>query len=165
MANRILNLYDFPDYPEFSETYDDSWPTWYTLSEEIALQESLCRVCGTHMPRPENKTCSHLCKIMYKWAIHDNKISSMRRAMHRHFDFECQECQCHLSYTTKSGVELPIHSGEIDHIIPLRSSGPDEISNLQLLCGKCHTEKSIKERKDGYYKKGKKNKKPVKFNH
>jgi 5-methylcytosine-specific restriction endonuclease McrA len=34
------------------------------------------------------------------------------------------------------------HGMEVDHIIPLSEGGPDEISNLQLLCRECHKTKT-----------------------
>ena len=35
---------------------------------------------------------------------------------------------------------------ELDHITPYGGGGKDEIENVQILCHKCHAEKSVKER-------------------
>ena len=47
---------------------------------------------------------------------------------------------------------LPCDAFEIDHIIPLAGGGSNDCSNLQILCNKCHKEKTIHENKSGAYK-------------
>lgn len=47
----------------------------------------------------------------------------------------CKEC----------GLVTPLREMELDHIIPLSQGGEDLEYNLQLLCIKCHKEKTLKE--------------------
>jgi 5-methylcytosine-specific restriction enzyme A len=40
---------------------------------------------------------------------------------------------------------LPVQAVDVDHIIPLRSGGTNEQTNLQSLCHACHSRKTAKE--------------------
>lgn len=40
---------------------------------------------------------------------------------------------------------------ELDHIIPLSAGGPDDLSNLQILCANCHAAKTQEERMRFFY--------------
>ena len=143
---RFYSIYDFPDYREFSKVYNEEWPEWYLNSLLSVDNKRLCRYCGKQLPATRKHLCSEMCEMYYRWAILDSKINSLRRAMHRYYKFECCSCPSHLSYFTPSGIELPVHIGEIDHVVPLKDGGDDTISNIQLLCDKCHNEKTEEQR-------------------
>ena len=54
------------------------------------------------------------------------------------FDRNSYQCQsCHK-------IDLSAKNLQIDHIIPLKQGGTNDISNLQTLCAKCNREKSAK---------------------
>ena len=144
---RILNFYDFPDYKEFIGKYNDDLPSWYYAGLLIVDKENLCRYCGKPLPISKKELCSELCHTYYRWATHDQKINSMRRNFHKFLQFACQKCNAHLSYFTPAGVELPIYSGEVDHIIPLQYGGKDLLFNMQLLCENCHDKKTEEDEK------------------
>jgi hypothetical protein len=65
-----------------------------------------------------------------------------REQIHESCGGQCNEC--HKKIQSKG-----MH---IDHIIPLASGGTNESENLQVLCKKCHFEKSKEEQEQGYVK-------------
>ncbi len=139
---RISSIYDFADYAEFMKDFLDDFPDWYYGGIQKCDTAYLCRYCGKSVPATRKIICSDMCDMYYRWAIHDTKINSLRRAMHVHHKFECCDCHTHLSYKTPADLELPLYSGEVDHKVPLKDSGDDLISNLQLLCFACHAKKT-----------------------
>lgn len=139
---RITSIHEFPDYSDV--VLKDEYPTW--LIQSSVAVKGFCIYCGKMLKKNvAMEYCSAICRDYGKWAVHFNKVSSLYRAMHYHYGFECCKCHAHLSYITPAGVELPIYIGEVDHILPLNHGGGDKISNLQLLCEVCHSEKTKSE--------------------
>ena len=50
-------------------------------------------------------------------------------------NYQCQSCQ---------KIDLTAKILQIDHIIPLKQGGTNDISNLQTLCAKCNRQKTDK---------------------
>jgi len=148
--NRKTSLYDFPDYKLYwNKTVD--FPKWYINS--INKLKGFCLSCGKELNDKRRKYCKpksedeiSTCKDKCICAIHDLQVTSIRRFIHKLFDFTCQKCGKHFSYFTSAGAELPIHSGEVDHIISLYKGGEDKIQNMTLLCFDCHKDKTKKDR-------------------
>lgn len=47
-------------------------------------------------------------------------------------------------YTCQKCKRLVV-DGQVDHITPLQEGGSNDLSNLQWMCRKCHSEKTAKE--------------------
>jgi 5-methylcytosine-specific restriction endonuclease McrA len=94
------------------------------------------------------------------------RISSQRRkqvfsALVRRDGARCRECQiAHRTIWRNAGIfstSAPEHyrytrvnpssNLEIEHIIPLSKGGTNDKTNLQLLCGACHKQKTAAERR------------------
>lgn len=148
ILKRLHSIYDFPDYQEFAKKFKDEYPSWFTTQLTLIDLEKNCRYCGKPVPAMREYYCSDICNMYFKYAAHDTKVNSLRRFMHKHYKFTCQEktCKAMLAYAVPSGLYLPIYSGETDHIIPLKDGGENLISNLQLLCIKCHMRKTLSQR-------------------
>ena len=142
---RLHNIYDFPDWREYFEKFDDEYPAWFKC--DLIDAQRRCRYCGDQLQATRKHFCSDHCKRYFKYAAHDTKINSLRRFMHKYYLFECADCHVHLSYFVPSGLELPIYIGDVDHIVPLKDGGKHLISNLQLLCTKCHMKKTLAQRR------------------
>ena len=147
-TKRLHSIYDFPDYEEFAEKFDDEYPNWLTTPLTLIDLEKNCRYCGKPVPAMRKHYCSDMCNAYFKYAAHDTKVNSLRRFMHKHYKFACQEpiCRTRFAYEVPSGLQLPVYSGEVDHIIPLKDGGEHLISNMQLLCFKCHMKKTLRQR-------------------
>lgn len=143
---RLHSIYDFPDYNEFAKDFDDKYPDWFTALLSLLDIEKRCRYCGNAIPAMRKHYCSDLCNMYFKYAAHDTKVNSLRRFLHKHYKFQCAVCESKLAYSVPSGLELPVYSGEVDHIIPLKDGGKHLVSNLQLLCADCHAKKTKKQR-------------------
>ena len=65
---------------------------------------------------------------------------SERKEVKEKYNHKCAECLTTLT-----------HKFQIDHKIPIASGGSNDLSNLQLLCCACHSEKTKKEREAGDY--------------
>lgn len=145
---RLYSIYDFPDYEKFAKNFDDLYPEWFTTQLTLIDLEKRCRYCGESIPAMRKYYCSDNCNMYFKYAAHDTKVNSLRRFMHKYYKFTCQEktCKARLAYEVPSGLELPVYSGEVDHIIPLKDGGEHFISNMQLLCITCHMRKTLKQR-------------------
>lgn len=144
---RLHSIYDFPDYHEYADKFDDQYPSWFTSHLAILDANKQCRYCGKPIPAMREHFCSDICNKYFKYADHDTKVNSLRRFIHRYYKFECRGCQAKLAYVVPSGLILPIYSGEVDHIKPLKDGGEHFISNLQLLCMNCHMEKTVRQRR------------------
>jgi 5-methylcytosine-specific restriction endonuclease McrA len=146
MIKRFHSIYDFPDYQEYADKFDDRYPDWFVNDQTLMDANHECRYCGEQIPATREYYCTDTCNLYFKYAAHDTKVNSLRRFMHKYYKFECQGCHTHLSYFAPSKLELPIYIGETDHVIPLKDGGKNLISNLQLLCFKCHMRKTLQQR-------------------
>ena len=57
---------------------------------------------------------------------------------HKHTLFGQQEARCN-----GCGIEFPFRNLTVDHIVPKSKGGTDHLSNLQLLCGACNSQKGV----------------------
>lgn len=146
IPKRLHSIYDFPDYQEFAKEFKDEYPSWFTTPLTLIDLEKNCRYCGKPVPAMREHYCSDMCNMYFKYADHDTKVNSLRRFMHKYHWFKCNNMGERLAYEVPSGLVLPIYSGEVDHIIPLKDGGEHLISNMQLLCSKCHMMKTLKQR-------------------
>lgn len=48
---------------------------------------------------------------------------------------KCTKCHC---YTIFDAPSLWDHSYHMDHIVPRHMGGKDELSNVRVMCGRCH---------------------------
>ncbi len=71
-----------------------------------------------------------------------NRYKKYRKKARKWLLGENERALCAICGNEFRGAELTL-----DHIIPRRLGGKDELSNFQLLCLPCHTEKSAKELK------------------
>ena len=145
ILKRLHSIHQFPDYHEFAEGFDDKYPEWFTTPLSLIDLEKRCRYCGKDVPAMREHYCSDICNMYFKYAAHDTKVNSLRRFVHKYHRFKC-ECGSMMSYEVPSGLYLPVYSGEVDHIIPLKDGGKHLISNLQLLCIGCHMRKTVRQR-------------------
>ena len=126
------------------------YPKWYINS--IEKLKGYCLWCGKELPNkryhycPQEDKWEFGCKDRCHCAVHDLRVNPIRRFVHQKFNFECQECGEHFSYFTPAGAELPVHWGEVHHVIPLKDGGEDSIGNMTLLCKKHHKEKTFPEK-------------------
>lgn len=51
-------------------------------------------------------------------------------------------CDLEFKTTTQAGVEIPKFWGHLDHVLALTNGGEHTEDNIQLLCEKCHEEKT-----------------------
>lgn len=65
----------------------------------------------------------------YKWRL-------LRQQVIKRDNYLCQEC-------LKAGIFTS--GAEVDHIVPISKGGTDNLDNLQLLCKRCHAQKTYKE--------------------
>ena len=146
---RLHSIHDFPDYNEFAKDFDDEYPEWFTSPLSLIDSERCCRYCGNLIAVMRKHYCCANCNLYFKYAAHDTKVNSLRRFIHKYYRFTCQgeECGSKLAYEVPSGLLLPVYSGEVDHIIPLKDGGEHLVSNLQLLCIKCHMRKTSAQRR------------------
>ena len=127
-------------------SYPD-WPDWYIESTEKL--KGFCLYCGKKLQDKRRRYCQTKDEnlITHKdrcWcAVNDLHVTPVRRMVHRIFKFECQDCHKHFSYFTPAGAELPTHSGENHHNIPLKDGGADSIENMILLCKECHKKRTF----------------------
>ena len=95
----------------------------------------------------KNQTFGALVKelraIHYNKKTKRHKFTPEERAM-IHADCEgcCNECK----------TVLEIKAMQIDHILPLAMGGTNDNDNLQVLCKKCHFDKTKNEQENGYVK-------------
>lgn len=126
------------------------WPSWYI--ESINKLKGFCLWCGKRLEDKRRVYCKPKdkwelsCKDYCRCAVHDLQVTSIRRYVHKLFNFECQNKRCgkHFSFKTPAGAELPVHSGEVHHVKALKNNGLDSIENMTLLCGKCHKKETFK---------------------
>lgn len=120
-----------------------SYPKWYYESKARASKKKICHYCGKDLPKGKRSYCSEECKRHWQcWAgICSLRTNSIRREIHKKFEFACTECGEVFSQTFESGVEVPRFYGEVHHIIPLHEGGLDVFDNLTLLCTECHKQK------------------------
>lgn len=123
-------------------------PEWYINSTEKL--KGYCLWCGKKLPNkryhycpPKNEHEFPTHKDNCRCAVHDQRVNPIRRFVHKKFKFECQKCGKHFSYFTPAGAELPVHGGEVHHVISLKNGGEDSIENMTLLCEKHHKEKTF----------------------
>ena len=129
------------------------YPEWYINS--IEKLKGYCLWCGKKLPNKRYHYCppkdeheySH--KDRCRCAVHDLRVTPVRRFVHQKFKFECQECGKHFPYFTPAGAELPVHGGEVHHSTPLKDGGEDSIENMELLCEKHHKEKTYPKKEIG----------------
>jgi len=152
---RETSVYYMEDVPSLPE--DWHWPQWYL--DDLKAMKGNCIWCGNELPGRKRKYCSEDCQWHYKAgaANYDLEVTSLRRYVHKWFNFQCHICGTHLSNITPAGVEYPVHQGEVDHITPLFQGGKDVWENLQLLCTDCHREKSVTERRTWQERENKEN--------
>lgn len=129
MEKRKTSIFEFKLPGEFP-----LWPEWFKRPAGICLS------CGNKINDKRKRYCSKDCKYDCYCAVQDLSVTSIRRAVHQYFKFECQSCHVHFSFFTKAGFEFPIYSGVVHHVIPLCKGGRDEFDNLMLLCKECHKE-------------------------
>ncbi len=120
------------------ETY--SYPKWYYESKRKATTKRICHVCGNPLPKGKRAYCSFECSVAWKnyAGICSLQTNSVRREIHKKFNFTCQHCRKIFYQELTSGVMVPRFAGEVHHIIPLEYGGKDEWNNLMLLCPDCH---------------------------
>lgn len=124
------------------------WPTWYI--ESIEKLKGYCLWCGKKLEDKRRNYCKPKdkwelsCKDFCRCAVHDLRVTSIRRLVHKLGNFECKNknCKKHFSFMTPAGAELPIHGGEVHHVVALKDNGLDSIENMTLLCKECHKEKT-----------------------
>ena len=127
------------------------WPGWYL--ESIDKLKGRCLWCGKNLEDKRRMYCKPKdkwelsCKDYCRCAVHDLQVTSIRRYIHKLFNFECQnkKCRIHFSFKTPAGAELPRHAGEVHHKVALKDGGEDSVENMTLLCKKCHKLKRRKE--------------------
>ncbi len=116
------------------------YPNWYYESKKEATKKKICHLCGNSLPKGKRAYCSEDCRV--RWnnyaGICSLQTNSVRREIHKRFDFTCQKCGKMFYQTHPSGVMVPLFAGEVHHIIPIEVGGPDEWDNLTLVCPKCH---------------------------
>ena len=131
------------------------WPSWYI--ESTNKLKGFCLWCGKKLKdkrrrycRPRNENEFPTCKDRCRCAPYDLRVSPIRRYVHKLFNFECQNKRCgkHFSFKTPAGAQLPVHSGEVHHVNPLKKHGLDSIENMTLLCKKCHKKETYKRGKE-----------------
>jgi len=92
--------------------------------------ERVCKGCEETIPDHKNLTivyCSKSCRVRAK--NRRTKRPTLRDAVIEFLGGKCSKCNAE--------QEL-----EVDHIIPLRHSGLNDLKNMQVLCSKCHKEKT-----------------------
>jgi len=146
IPKRLNSIHQFSDYHEFAKDFKDEYPKWFTTPLTLLDLEKACRYCGKPISAMRKHYCSDMCNMYFKYAAHDTKVNSLRRFMHKYYLFRCCDCSSIMAYEVPSGLMLPIYSGEVDHIIPLKDGGKHLISNMQLLCYDCHMKKTLKQR-------------------
>lgn len=76
---------------------------------------------------------------------------ALRKKVYLRADGLCQNPQCEANLEAMAAMPeawrskyLPAGARvwEVDHIVPRSQGGTDELDNLQVLCGRCHREKS-----------------------
>ena len=134
---RITSIHKMLNVP--NEIFQKDWPLWYKESKQLI--KGFCIYCGNELPKRKRTYCSVECKLHSRCAIQDLQVSSLRRYIHKWFDFECQDCGLQFKIKTPSGVLLPLYWGEVHHIIPLKYGGRDSFENLILLCNNCHKQR------------------------
>lgn len=147
---RHYSINRIPGAPELPA--DWSWPEWYTESKK--RNHGKCLWCGEKLLNASQRYCKTGkgigadCKrrVMWTgWVSYNLRVTSLRRFMHKWFNFECCNCRAHASETTPAGVELPVIAFQVDHHLALVLGGQDEFDNLRLLCGPCHTQKTARD--------------------
>ena len=103
------------------------------------------QLCKRHKIEFENQSFGNFIKQVREKHYNNKSIrkkySQQERAqIHEKCGGQCMEC--HKNLQTKQ-----MH---IDHIIPLANGGPEHKENLQVLCKKCHVDKSSQEKEQGY---------------
>lgn len=120
-----------------------SYPDWYYKSLDLLKKSRKCRYCGSPI-EGKGLYCSFECKRHWdNWAgMNSLSTNSVRREVHKRFDFECVDCGKRFSQKLESGAEVPRFRGHCHHIIPLGHgyNGKDDFNNMTLLCPDCHRE-------------------------
>jgi hypothetical protein len=120
------------------EIYD--YPKWYYRSKDEAKKNHICYYCGNKTTNNRSTFCSKDCKTHWlNWAgINSLRTNSVRREIHKKFEFACTNCGLMFYQEFPSGVKVPRFYGERHHIIPLENGGLDTFDNQTLLCRDCH---------------------------
>lgn len=120
------------------------YPDWYKLEQKKYKSAHVCMWCGNRCTNSRKTTCSDECRreVFFNFPQYQTNVRGLRREIHKQFDFKCVKCLTHFVKTAPSGMHYPTFAGEVDHIKALINGGEDSMSNLQLLCSKCHKEKT-----------------------
>ena len=68
-------------------------------------------------------------KIVWRHTRRKKRSPGTRKMLYHQFDGRCQLC----------GKKLTLENMTLDHIIPLDLGGEDELSNIQIACASCNT--------------------------
>ena len=106
----------------------------------MTLNEIICPICGRPFPYSgrNRKYCSLQCQRRASLTEHRyeeikdrGKGSAFRRNLAMYFSQRCAVC----GWQIPKGFQ---HGCEFHHVIPVCEGGPDDNTNLVLLCPNCH---------------------------
>ncbi|MEV6279123.1 HNH endonuclease [Nocardia sp. NPDC051832] len=143
----------------WSETYDQLLHTmaaevFHTVFPYRTMLYNLNRIAAAVVSELDAEMCSEEPKVASLFAqpgrLARKKFPDWAQPVVCHRDRNhCTYCRCDL---TRGGT--PLGKGNFDHMVPLAEGGLNDITNIQLLCRDCNSEKSAKliEPSDQYIK-------------
>lgn len=129
----------------YSEDLEKPYPSWYY--ESVKSLKGICVYCSSELPKNKRRYCNDICKHNAAGAPHELQGTSVRKFIHKLYDFKCCGCAAYAQIVTPAGARIPILKFDVDHKIPLHKGGVDEVTNLQLLCSDCHKKKTREDMK------------------
>lgn len=128
LLNHMALKYGFP-----SVTKSES-PRLRPIPLPFLGQPGVCCHCGKELPKRRRKWCSDDCQINYdRLRGFSYRYATIEENLKKFKVLTCEKCLKPIEFETDAIA---------DHILPLAEGGDHNVSNLQILCSVCNTEKT-----------------------